>query len=51
MRAAIHSRGSEQRLAELALARGFRSLAEDGRRWVEAGVTSAEELVRVTRER
>jgi general secretion pathway protein E len=51
MRAAIHSRDSELRLAELARARGFRSLAEDGRRWVEAGVTSEEELLRVTRER
>ena len=51
MRAAIHARDSEQRLAELAAARGFRSLAEDGKRWVDAGVTSAEELLRVTRER
>ena len=51
MRAAIHSRDGEQRLAELARARGFRSLAEDGRRWVAAGVTSEEELLRVTRER
>jgi general secretion pathway protein E len=51
MRAAIHSRQSELRLAELARARGFRSLAEDGRRWVAAGVTSEEELLRVTRER
>ena len=51
MRTAIHNRDSEHRLVELALARGFRPLAEDGKRWVEAGVTSAEELVRVTRER
>jgi general secretion pathway protein E len=51
MRAAIHARESERRLAELARARGFRSLAEDGERWVAAGVTSEEELLRVTRER
>ncbi|HZE61075.1 MAG TPA: ATPase, T2SS/T4P/T4SS family [Burkholderiales bacterium] len=51
MRAAVHARESEHRLRELAVQRGFRSLAEDGRRWVEAGVTSAEELLRVTRER
>jgi general secretion pathway protein E len=51
MRAAIHARSSEARLAELARARGFRSLAEDGERWVAAGVTSREELLRVTRER
>ena len=51
LRAAIHARESEQRLSQLAAARGFRPLAEDGKRWVDAGVTSAEELVRVTRER
>jgi general secretion pathway protein E len=51
IRAAIHERQGEQRLAELARAHGFRSLAEDGARWVQAGVTSAEELLRVTRER
>jgi general secretion pathway protein E len=51
MRAAIHAREGESRLAELARARGFRSLADDGSRWVQAGVTSAEELLRVTRER
>ena len=51
MRAAIHERQGEQRLAELARARGFRSLTEDGERWVAAGITSREELLRVTRER
>ena len=51
LRAAIHARESERQLAELARARGFRSLAEDGQRWVAAGVTSEEELLRVTRER
>ena len=51
LRAAIHARESERQLAELARARGFRSLAEDGERWVAAGVTSREELLRVTRER
>ena len=51
MRTAIHERASEQRLIELALARGFRRLAEDGKRWVDGGITSEEELLRVTRER
>ena len=51
LRAAIHARESEQRLHELAAARGFRALSEDGERWVAAGITSREELVRVTRER
>jgi general secretion pathway protein E len=50
LRAAIHGREGEQRLRELARARGFRSLHEDGARWVGAGVTSGEELLRVTRE-
>jgi general secretion pathway protein E len=51
MRAAIHERQSEHKIRGLAGARGFQSLADDGQRWVAAGVTSAEELLRVTRER
>jgi general secretion pathway protein E len=51
LRQAIHAREGEQRISELAAARGFRSLAQDGLRWVDGGVTSAEELLRVTRER
>ena len=50
LRAAIHAREGEQRLRELARARGFRTLHEDGARWVETGVTSGDELLRVTRE-
>ncbi len=50
LRAAIHAREGEQKLRELARARGFRTLNEDGARWVETGVTSGEELLRVTRE-
>jgi general secretion pathway protein E len=50
LRAAIHARQGEQRLRELARARGFRTLTEDGARWVAAGVTSGEELLRVTRD-
>ena len=49
LRAAIHSRESEQKLRELAREKVFRTLAEDGTRWVASGVTSAEELLRVTR--
>jgi general secretion pathway protein E len=51
LRAAIHALESEHRLRELAQARGFRALHEDGMRWVRAGVTSEEEVLRVTRER
>ena len=50
LRAAIHAGEGEQRLRELARAKGFRTLHEDGARWVSAGVTSAEELLRITRD-
>jgi general secretion pathway protein E len=51
IRGGIHNRESEQKLRERALAIGFKPLSEDGRRWVSSGVTSEEELLRVTRER
>ena len=51
IRTAIHNRESEQKLRERALTIGFRPLSEDGRRWVKSGVTTEEELLRVTRER
>jgi general secretion pathway protein E len=50
LREAIHAHEGEQKLRERARARGFRTLYEDGARWVESGVTSIEELLRVTRE-
>jgi general secretion pathway protein E len=50
LREAIHAREGEQKLRERARERGFRTLYEDGARWVESGVTSVEELLRVTRE-
>jgi len=46
----IHSSNSEQDLRAHAAARGMLSLREDGLRWVLSGVTSLEEVVRVTRE-
>jgi len=49
-RSVIHAAGGEQRLRALARERGFRTLNEDGARWVQSGVTSNEELLRVTRE-
>src|SRR5688572_470418 len=51
LRGAVHERAGEQRLRSLALSRGFRTLHDDGLRWVAAGVTSEEEVLRVTRER
>ncbi len=50
LRRLIHDRASEQKLREYAIARGMRSLRDDGMRWVAQGVTSLEEVVRVTRE-
>ena len=50
LRRLIHDRESEQKLREYATARGMRSLRDDGMRWVAQGVTSLEEVVRVTRE-
>lgn len=50
LRELIHNRASEQQLREHALAHGMRPLREDGMRWVIQGVTSLEEIVRVTRE-
>ena len=46
----IHDRVSEQQLRDHVVGRGMRSLREDGMRWVAQGVTSLEEVVRVTRE-
>jgi general secretion pathway protein E len=46
----IHNRAAEQDLAEAARAGGLRAMREDGERLVRAGVTSAEEVIRVTRD-
>ncbi len=48
--ALIHSRAAESQLFVAAEAAGLRSMRDDGERLVEAGITSAEELMRVTRE-
>ena len=50
LRRLIHDRASEQTLREHVVNSGMRSLREDGMRWVTQGVTSLEEVVRVTRE-
>ena len=48
LRQLIHTRTAEQQLRDYALAHGMRSLREDGARWIAQGVTSREELARVT---
>jgi general secretion pathway protein E len=50
VRALIHSRASEAELVAAARAGGLRSMREDGERLVATGVTSLEELMRVTRD-
>jgi general secretion pathway protein E len=49
-RAMIHSGAHEQGLRHHARDNGLRSLREDGERWIEQGVTTLEELLRVTRD-
>jgi len=48
--ALIHNRAAESQLFVAAEEAGLRSMREDGERLVEEGITSAEELMRVTRE-
>jgi len=50
IRAQIHSEASEADIRAAALAGGMVLMREDGRRLVDAGITTPEELVRVTRD-
>lgn len=50
IRAQIHNRASEAEIRETALAGGMRLMREDGDRLVREGVTSREEVLRVTRD-
>ncbi|MFN3812482.1 MAG: type II secretion system ATPase GspE [Roseateles asaccharophilus] len=50
LRALIHERAAEGALAAAARGKGLRSMREDGERLIEAGITSAEEVLRVTRD-
>jgi general secretion pathway protein E len=50
VRALIHSRAAESQLFVAAEAAGLRPMREDGERLIEAGITSPEEVLRVTRE-
>jgi general secretion pathway protein E len=50
LRALIHSQASEAELRSAALAGGMVLMRDDGARLVTAGVTTAEELLRVTRD-
>ena len=50
IRRLIHEGANEQVLLAAGVAKGMRTLREDGMRWVEAGVTTEEEILRVTRD-
>ena len=50
MRALMHSRAAESSCFGAAEAGGMRSMREDGERLVAQGVTSPEEVLRVTRD-
>ena len=49
-RAQIHNRAAEADIRAAALKAGMTLMREDGERLVREGITSREELVRVTRE-
>jgi general secretion pathway protein E len=50
IRELIHSRAAESDLVDAARQGGLRSMRDDGERLVQAGVTSLEEVIRVTRD-
>ncbi|WP_310383639.1 type II secretion system ATPase GspE [Roseateles sp.] len=50
VRGLIHQQAAESALLAMAQAGGLRSMRDDGARLVAAGITSAEEVLRVTRE-
>ena len=50
IRRLIHNRAAESELRATALAQGMVLMRDDGQRLVDAGLTSAEELLRVTRD-
>jgi general secretion pathway protein E len=50
IRAQIHSQASEADIRQAALASGMVLMREDGQRLVDTGITTREELLRVTRD-
>jgi general secretion pathway protein E len=50
VRALVHNRAAESAIREAALAGGMRLMREDGDRLVREGITSREEVLRVTRD-
>ncbi len=50
LRALIHRNAGEGELRTAALRAGMLTMRDDGQRWVQAGITSEDEVVRVTRD-
>lgn len=50
IRALIHGGAHDQQIRQTAQGKGMVMLRDDGQRWVQAGITSEEELMRVTRD-
>jgi len=50
VQALVHNRAAESELLVAAQSAGLRSMREDGERLVRSGLTSLEEIVRVTRD-
>jgi len=50
LRSLVHDRGAEATLRDHARSQGMTNLRDDGLRWVHAGMTSIEEVLRVSRE-
>jgi len=50
LRSLIHNRAAESQVFVAAEAHGMRPMREDGQRLVDEGITSLEEVLRVTRE-
>jgi general secretion pathway protein E len=50
IRQLIHDGAAESAILDAARQHGMRTLREDGMRWVDAGVTTREEVLRVTRD-
>jgi general secretion pathway protein E len=50
LRGYIHDGARENRIREYARVKGMQTLRQDGIRWVRAGETSIEEVLRVSRE-
>jgi general secretion pathway protein E len=48
IRPLIHRNAADAEILAAGRAQGMRTLREDGNRWLESGVTSLEEVLRVT---